>query len=190
MIERALYDLYAALTAASLPCMVGGSVGAMLHGEPRATMDIDVVVDAHPADAERLQKSLDRNGWYVPPVEVIRHELAKGSRGSFNVIDPESGLKLDCYPAGTDPLIRWALERRVPMAIGGQPVQVAPVEYLIVMKLRYHAMSGQDKHLRDVTALLAHAAPDLDTVRAWCATFGVTGSLAACMPMPRPGLPP
>jgi hypothetical protein len=45
--------------------MITGSVASSIHGEPRATRDLDVVVDPKPSDLELLVSDLPPNRFYV-----------------------------------------------------------------------------------------------------------------------------
>ena len=81
MIDVGLVRLYGRFVAAGIPCFVGGSVAGMVYAEPRATLDIDLVIDALPGDAERIYAAFPEEEHYVPPIEVVRRELAKGDQG-------------------------------------------------------------------------------------------------------------
>jgi len=168
-VEAALARLYVRLAGTGLPVMVGGSVGAMAWGEPRATMDIGIVIDADRGHAQAIADAFDVEAHYLPPIEVIARELARGSRGSFNVIEHASGVKADIYPAGRDALNRWGLDHRVVRRVAGVDMQIAPAAYLAAIKLRWWGMSRQDKHLRDVRAMLAESPEELpdERVRPW-----------------------
>jgi len=130
MMDGQLIALYQRVADIGLPCMIGGSVGAMFYGEPRATLDIDLIIDASSQHVEAIIAAFPAEQFYLPPPAVIRHELARGAQGTFNVLDHASCLKLDLYPAGDDPLIRWGLEHRRPREVEGGIVMVAPAESL------------------------------------------------------------
>jgi hypothetical protein len=71
--------------------MLTGSAASSCYGEPRATNDLDIVVDPTSAQIEAFTASLS-GSFYVSREEV--HE-ALAARGMFNVIDPQSGWKAD-----------------------------------------------------------------------------------------------
>jgi hypothetical protein len=52
------------LEAAGIPFMVAGSVGSSFHGLPRATNDVDIVIDPTPAQLDRWLTLLG-NQYYV-----------------------------------------------------------------------------------------------------------------------------
>jgi hypothetical protein len=185
-LDEGLRRLYERLVGTGLPVFVGGSVAAMWYGEPRSTLDIDLVVRAGPADAERFVAAFPPPGFYLPPLEVLREELARGSGGHFNVIDLASGLKADVYVAGDDPLIAYGFEEAAPRPYGGLSLTIASATYVVAMKLRYYGISRQDKHLRDIRSLLAisPAAVDMERVAAWARRFGVEAAWEACRRQP------
>jgi hypothetical protein len=133
---------------------VTGSVASMVYGEPRMTHDVDIVVDLSPGEVESFQLAFDTEEYYCPPEEVLRVEIARAARGHFNVIHQADGFKADFYPAGRDPLQRWALANRRDVRVHGEPVYLAPPEYVILMKLQYYKEGGSDKHARDIRGIL------------------------------------
>lgn len=63
-----------------------------MHGTPRATHDIDLVINASPGSLDRLVAILADDEMYVDP-GVAREELQRS--GQFNVVDPETAWKAD-----------------------------------------------------------------------------------------------
>ena len=62
------------------------------------------------------------------------------------------------------------MERRVPLDVGGVPVWVAPIEYVIVRKLEWHRESGgAARHLKDIRAMLRVSGENLnrEALRDW-----------------------
>jgi hypothetical protein len=142
------------LNELSIPYMTTGAVAAIIYGEPRLTLDIDLVLRLRPDDAERVARGFAHPELYVPPVEVIREEAGRSEHGHFNLLHHPSGLRADIYLAGRDPLDEWGLSHRRQEFVGGEPVHVAPAEYVIVRKLEYYREGGSDKHLTDIGAML------------------------------------
>ncbi len=134
--------------------MITGAVAAVIYGEPRFTRDVDLVVDLRPGDAERITAAFPGDAFYVPPRDVVEEEARRQQHGHFNLIHYETALKADCYVAGHDPLHQWAMERRVRHDVGGEPIWVAPIEYIVLRKLEWHRDGGASRHLDDVRAML------------------------------------
>ncbi|MGH8733298.1 MAG: hypothetical protein ACREVB_06415 [Burkholderiales bacterium] len=142
------------------PYCITGSVAASVYGEPRLTADIDVVLLLRIEDIAALRAAFPENAYYVPPEETLRLELARTSRGMFNLIHHASQFKADLYLAGRDPLHAWALERRRRIDLEGSGAWIAPPEYVILRKLEFLREGGSDKHARDIRFILAATAVD------------------------------
>ncbi|MFO1268255.1 MAG: hypothetical protein U1F67_16655 [Rubrivivax sp.] len=93
----------------------------------------------------------------------MRLQLARPTRGMFNLIHHESQFKADIYVAAHDPLHAWALAHRRRIELDSGPIWLAPPEYVILRKLEYLREGGQDKHVRDIRFMLAMTPID----RAW-----------------------
>ena len=76
--------LIEALNRAGVPHMLAGSFASSLHGSPRATQDIDLVIDPTFESLEQLLAVLGGDGVYLDP-GVARDEFRR--RGQFNVSD-------------------------------------------------------------------------------------------------------
>ncbi|MGF1656250.1 MAG: hypothetical protein ACFCU3_04640 [Verrucomicrobiales bacterium] len=134
--------------------MIGGSVAAIEFGEPRATLDIDVAILLNQTTSESLASLFPLPDYYCPPADVIELELARPSRGHFNLIHTPSGLKADFYPSTNHPLFPWAYRHRQRKTIGSLQVWFAPPEYVILWKLDFYREGGGEKHLRDIRGML------------------------------------
>ena len=140
--------------------MVSGSVAAIVYGEPRLTHDVDVVVFLDRPHIPRLPQLFPPGEFYCPSEEEIAMEAEREQRGHFNIIHLETGFKADMYMAGSDPLHTWGFARARTLDFDGEPIVVAPPEYVIVRKLEFFREGGSEKHLRDIRSILANS-PDL-----------------------------
>jgi hypothetical protein len=129
-------------------------VAVIVYGEPRLTHDVDLIVVLEQEHIARLPEAFPPEEFYCPPPEVIRVEVAREQRGHFNLIHQATGFKADVYLAGRDPLHDWAFARVRRLEVEGEPLLVAPPEYVIVRKLEYFREGGSEKHLRDIRSML------------------------------------
>ena len=176
MPEPDLIELFVArLREVGADYLVTGSVAATLYGEPRATHDIDLVVELSAAHRDALPSAFPAEEFYVPPPEVILEESRRQGRGHFNIIHHASGLKADLYLVGSDELHAWAFRNVRSYSIGGAEVRVAPPEYVITRKLEFYREGGSPKHLRDIRSMLAVSAEliDLATLEDWVRCKGL-----------------
>jgi hypothetical protein len=136
--------------------MVTGAVAAIVYGEPRLTHDIDLVMELKTEDTEKMVKSFSPEEFYCPPEESIKLEMKRASRGHFYIIHFETGFKADCYLMGQDELHHWGMSNRREFIVEGEPIWVAPPEYVILRKLEYYrvrqvtkAFNGYCKYFED-----------------------------------------
>jgi hypothetical protein len=158
-----LFQFIDPLERAGISYALVGSVASSIYGEPRATNDLDMVIQISPDEAERLVAAFPGEGFYVPPAEVVRTEAGRRHGAHLNVIAHGSMTKADLYPLPVDQL-HW-FERRRSIEVDGRKIWVAAPEAIILHKLLFHRESGGEKHLRDVRAILATLGPAID--RPW-----------------------
>jgi hypothetical protein len=150
------------LNRAGIDYMVIGSVASMVYGEPRVTHDVDLVVALNAGRVGEFAELYPADQFYCPPEAAIRAEVARETRGHFNLIHHATGFKADIYPAGKDPLHKWAMGRRRAVAMDQTQVWIAPPEYVIVRKLQYYREGGSPKHARDIRNMLEHSFEIID----------------------------
>jgi hypothetical protein len=138
---------------------VGGGVAVILFGEPRLTLDLDVLLDLRVEQVRRFLEVFPASEFYVPPEDVIHLEIARNSRGHFNLYHHSSGVRADIYLRSRDPLDAWSLENVVRVDVGEGSLAAAPPEAVIIRKLEYFHEGGSEKHARDIRSILAMQRP-------------------------------
>jgi hypothetical protein len=156
-----------------IPYMVVGSVAAMIYGEPRLTHDLDLVIDIFPKDASKLVSLFSQEEFYCPPLEVLRSEIV--SRGQFNLIHHESGLRFDFMirKETEHALGEFARRRKTPFWQGCE-VYVASAEDVILKKLDFFRQGGSEKHIRDIRGILAETPVDEPYLKDWISRLGLS----------------
>lgn len=173
-----LLQFTAPLDAASIPYAIVGSVASSLYGEPRATNDVDVVIQLATAEASKLVAAFPSEHFYVPPEEVIITELNRGVGAHLNVIALETMAKADLYPLS--PAERSWFARRRRLEIEGHSLWFAAPESVILHKLRFYREGGADKHLRDIRGMLevSEGKIDMAAIEAACREHGLIAEWA------------
>jgi hypothetical protein len=158
------------LERAGIPYMVTGSLASSYHGEPRATRDVDIVIDPDADGLGRLVDSLIAAGFYVDR-DVALDALA--TRTAFNAIGPDAS-KVDFIVRRNRPFSIEEFARRQPADLLGTPGFVTTAEDLVLAKLEWAAASGSDRQLSDVAGILA-IVEGLDTayIDRWAGSLGV-----------------
>ncbi len=168
-----LARLIAMLDAAGIPHMIAGSFASTYHGTPRATQDIDLVIDPEPPPLAVFVARMAAEGYYLDE-RTAREALRR--RSQFNVIDAGSGWKADLIIRKDREFSREEFRRRVPARMLDVDVFVASAEDTILAKLEWAARSGSERQLADASGILRVKGADLDQayIRRWAQELGLT----------------
>lgn len=152
--------------------MLTGSLAAAFYGTPRATQDIDFVIEAQPGRLERLIHNLDVAGLYVDPGAAIE---ALDTAGQFNAIDPTSGWKADLILRKTREFSKTEFQRRRGEELFGIEVGLATLEDLIIAKLEWSQLGDSEIQRRDIRNLLEVAGDSVDDtyMMRWIGALGL-----------------
>ena len=137
----------------SIPHMVVGGFAAIFYGEPRLTLDVDIVVDMKWQHVASFVQAFPIPDYYVSE-EGIRDSLQRSY--PFNVIQPTTGAKVDLIPLPRDQFTQAAFRRRQRLEydeFGHSATFITP-EDIILAKLIAFRETGSDKHLRDALGVL------------------------------------
>ncbi len=137
-----------------VPYMVVGGFATLMYGEPRLTIDVDIVVDMVPAQVRPFVEAFPIPDYYANE-GAIRASLAACQ--PFNVIQSSTAAKVDLIPLPSNAAQRAAFQqrRRVAYDEAGHSAMFTSAENLILEKLGAYRSTGSDKHLRDARGILA-----------------------------------
>lgn len=138
-----LRELFVALASADIPYAVVGGVAVNMHGIPRMTYDVDVVVATDPASLRACREALERLGLRCR-LPLILEDLAPLSKRKE--LEEERNLRAVTFTDPSNPLrevdvlVAPSLDpdgicaRAVVKGMGTSAVRVATVDDLIAMK--------------------------------------------------------
>ncbi len=167
-----------ALEAANIEYLIGGAIAEWAWGEPRATQDLDLVVNIPIQAINKLSKELEKRNMLIPADVILDSILEDRADIPINAIHMYSGLKADLYPVREDDELRQSAFQRRQQVDYGPPigkVYVHSPEDLILYKLIYYGLSQQPKHSRDIAAILRAKKDQLDFsyINQWVARLGL-----------------
>lgn len=167
----------AALESCGLRYVIGGSVASSVAGEPRSTLDVDLMIERDLAKTMCLVEKL-ATGFYVD-ADSARDALAR--EGSFNAIHYDTSMKVDFFIAENKHFAQAALHRRREITVRGKPLFFYAVEDLVIRKLLWFQLGGEssERQWRDVVSLLRLNATVVDEprLRSLAAETGVVSLL-------------
>ena len=164
-----------------VPYHVGGSYASSVHGIPRQTRDIDLVVDLAESVIEAFASRL------APEFYLDAHAARRAIRthDTFNLIHRATAFKVDVFVRGNSPFDLQEFARAEVVLIGegaGPRIRVKSAEDTLLRKLAWYRDGGEvsDRQWGDAQGIARTqgARLDRDYLSRWAATLGVDDLLA------------
>ena len=164
--QWAAFDrLLTALDQLGILYAVGGSLASSVHGVPRATVDVDLVVELPESKIEPLVEDLKTE--FFAEADSVRDAVRSGR--SFNLIHYKSAYKFDLFPLPDDPYYRTEFDRRfeVDFSVTGNKSPrfwVVTAEDIVLTKLVWYQKGGEvsTRQWNDLRGILRLRSQELD----------------------------
>jgi hypothetical protein len=175
-VVTALQPVVEALERLGVAYHVGGSVASSAHGSPRATNDVDLVVDLRREHVAPLCALL-AGAYYASP-ELLRDAIVR--RSCANLLHLATGFKVDLFVCRGGDFDRQSLARHVDRSLseGSRTFRVATAEDMVLRKLEWYRDGGEvsDRQWADVLGILRLRSRELDRayLHRWAPQLGVS----------------
>ena len=138
-----LQRVFASFQKNDVRYLVIGGIAAVLYGVPRATFDLDVLIEATLENSTRLLQAMTEAGLGTASLASADEVLAK------EITIFTDRIRLDVQTSTPGIVFEEAWQRRVTMNYKGQVLEVVSLADLIASK----RASGRDVDLEDVRIL-------------------------------------
>lgn len=168
-----------ALECAKIPHMLVGSFSSNLHGIPRATEDVDFVIELDAPLTAEFARLLGED--FEPELQLSFETNTGTQRQEFLVAGTE--FKVELFRLSDDPFDRQRFERRQLYEVAGRRLYFPTPEDVVVMKLRW----AREKDKADVLSVMSVKRDKLDWnyIETWCrkhGTFALMGKIRSSVP--------
>ena len=157
-----------------------GSFASSIHGVPRQTQDVDMVVAMTAETAVALASRLA--GVFHADSESARRAVHE--HGSFNLIHRDSGIKVDLFIRGDAPFDHEEFRRHRSELVQRDPerrVFVKTAEDILLRKLQWYRLGGEvsDRQWSDILGIVRVQGERLDRehLRRWAEELRTTDLL-------------
>jgi hypothetical protein len=164
---KLLIKILALLNENQIDYMITGSLASSIQGEPRATHDVDILVNITQAAIPALIKAFMPPDYYLSQSAV---EEAIQHRSMFNLLDTTEGDKADFWILTDEPFDQSRFTRKYEEKILGVSMKISTPEDTILMKLRWAKLSGgSEKQFTDALRVyeVQYEKLDLNYMETW-----------------------
>jgi hypothetical protein len=158
-LEIFLRDVSSALDRAGISYMLTGSLASSMWGIPRATNDIDFVINPIREELFILARLFREANLYFPRERI---DPAFDNRTELNVIDFSNGWKADLILRKDREFSITEFGRREEADIEGIHLYIATPEDVIIAKLEWWAISPSEQQMEDVVGIVRVQGENLD----------------------------
>jgi len=176
--EKLLISIAKILSNLKIEYFITGGFAISVWGRPRATFDIDIVVKMIEPDVSVLAEAFREISKAGHADEEMMKDAIR-NKGEFNLIDSDSGLKVDFWIAEKNELNIQRFKNKKAKIISGQKVYFSSPEDLILSKLEWYEQTNSSRHLEDVESVLKISSKKLNMkyLKQWAKKLEVLGIL-------------
>lgn len=152
-----------------IPYMITGAWSAIYYGRPRASHDVDFVLELTTHDFKKAFRAFKK----LPHTFFVQTESIKEAidqKSMFNVIHLPTTLKFDFWILTNEEFDKTRFARRKKVNILDQLMEMASAEDTILQKLKWFVMGKIEKHFVDAAFVyqIQKGKLDNDYLAKWC----------------------
>ena len=175
--QKLLIDIVSVLEKQKIGYFITGSIASTIQGEPRSTHDIDLVISINTTQIKRFVHAFKNPDYYLDEDAAMESVL---NSSMFNLIDTNSGDKIDFWILTNDPFDQSRFDRRIKSRAFDKEFFISMPEDTILMKLKWAKMSGgSQQQLNDCVGIFEMHKSNLDMeyIKRWASVLNVSDQL-------------
>lgn len=147
--EQLLKLITTLLQKKHIPYMITGALSVIFYGRPRASHDIDFVIEVKEGNTRLLIDAFSKLPHREFVVDLTLIKKAVVGKRMFNLLHLPTMLKLDFFLLKNEEFDRSRFQRRKTFNVFGQKMTFASPEDTILVKLLWYKDTKIEKHLID-----------------------------------------
>lgn len=155
---EALIRFIGDLNSLKIPYMITGAYAVSYFGLPRATHDLDIVVEIMPADIAKVCRKFAKE--YIVDKDMVENAVRYSTH--FSIVRAKGDLKVDFWVLKDKANERARFKRCKKISLFGESTHIISAEDMILTKLEWFKRSKNTKHFDDVVGIIKIQAEKLD----------------------------
>ncbi|MCL5407189.1 MAG: hypothetical protein M1429_01700 [Patescibacteria group bacterium] len=151
---------------------ITGGFAVSIYGRPRFTADVDIVIKMSSLQVNNFAIKLHK---IFPKGYIDKNQInnALVQKGEFNIIDPESGLKIDFFITKNNEFEKECFKKAIQQDFGYK-VNFTTPENLIISKLIWYRDSQSTRQLEDIVSVMdIQKDLDINYLKNWIRKLGL-----------------
>jgi len=143
------------LNGENIDYVLVGGLAVIMYGEPRMTMDLDMVLKIPEDKIEGLVEFLNKNDFFADKEDIV---MAFGEKSHCTVQDKNSAIRLDIKGVYGEREM-GSIKDRIPFDYEGEKIYLASLEDTIANKLYFK----REQDIKDAESIYARQLKNLNT---------------------------
>lgn len=157
-----------------LPFLLTGSFVVSFYGKPRATHDIDFIIEIRKENLDKLKLFLTKLGKEYS-CDLSDVENPPPHSFQFNIYHPETGVKIDFWMVKDNDFEKNKFKRKKEITMDKIKIPIVSAEDLILNKLLWSKEIISERHLNDCRGIIQIQGTKLDYkyLNSWSQKLGI-----------------
>jgi hypothetical protein len=159
--QQLLKSISSLLEKNNIPYMITGAWSVIYYARPRASHDIDFIIEAKKEEIDNVIKAFESlSSEFNVDLDAIKNAILK--KDMFNILHLPTMLKFDFWLLTDEAFDQSRFRRRRRVNMLGTLMSIASQEDTILKKLQWYKMSKIEKHLIDAAFVYQIQKKNLD----------------------------